>query len=149
MNMSVPTLAVSVGKSCTSSGRIGQRGLNLAHARQQRVELLLHLRQAAAAPHLGVEVELDVEAAELGREVVVVLEIFEDLEVVAGGSPARRHQEQLLLGADAAHAGLDSTAFEHPLDGAQVGEQLAGELTQPFGVELVGDVVAAHFRAAV
>src|SRR6185503_3245598 len=111
---------------------------------EELVELPLHRGQTVAAPHHRVEVELEVELAELGGEVVVVGEVFEDLEVVVGGAPARGDEEELLLGADPAHAGLDGAAFEHPLDGTQVGEELLGELAEALGVELVGDVVGAH-----
>ena len=116
----------------------------LARRARAAFELLLHLRQAVAAEHLRVEVELEVEAAELGREVRRRPRSSSISSASARGPPARVDQEHLLLGADAAHAGLEAPLLEHPLEGAHVGEQLAGELTQPFGVELVGDVVAAH-----
>src|SRR6185503_19083546 len=116
---------------------------------EELVELPLHRGQTVAAPHHGVEVELEVEAAELGGEVAVVGEVGQDLEVVVRRAPALVDEEELLLGTDPAHARLDGAALEHLLDGAQVGEQLPGELAQPFGVEIAFDVVAAHGGASL
>ncbi len=53
-------------------------------------------------------------------------------------------QEQLLLGADAADAGLEQLLVQHLLEGAELGQELLGEAPQLCRVVRLGDSVLAH-----
>ena len=94
---------------------------------EQRVELGLDPGEAVAAEVLGVEVDLQVEGAELGHEVRVV-DGVEELEGDRGRTPVAIDQEHLLLGADAAHAGLDPPFGEHAAERVEVTQQRVHEL---------------------
>src|SRR6185436_12518836 len=108
------------------------------------VELLLHPRQAVAAERLRIAVRLELELAELGR-VVRILQLLEHRQHAARRGPAAIDEEQLLLGADPPHAGLEPALAQHPLERAQVREDRGHELAPLLGVGL-RDVVLAGAR---
>ena len=98
-----------------------------SHPGEELVQLRLHGAEAVATEALRIEVELEVEGTELGREVRVV-DGVEDLERDRRRLPAAVDEEHLLLGADAPHAVLDAALGEHALEGVHVAQQGVGEL---------------------
>ena len=109
---------------------------------EQVRELRLHLLQAVAAEIERVGVEFEVEARELGGEVIVggrLDHLHRERRRIEGAVD----EEELLLGADPPHARLDRSVLEHPFEGLKIPEQAAGERPQRFGTELL-DVVFAH-----
>jgi hypothetical protein len=68
---------------------------------------------------MRVEIELEIEAGELGREVGIV-DHFENLGGDWRRTPQLINQKQFLLGANAAHTSLEPFFLEHPLEGTNV-----------------------------
>ena len=91
---------------------------------EQLVELGVHPGEAVAAELLGVEVELEVERADLGR-VRVIGERGEHRQRSGRRLPRSVDEEHLLLGADAPDAGLEAVVGEHHLQRLQVAEHPA------------------------
>ena len=87
----------------------------------------IHPGEAVATEVLWVEVDLQVECADLGHEVRVVHGI-EELERDRGRAPAAIDQEHLLLGPDPAHAGFDAPLREHAAERVEVTQQRVREL---------------------
>ena len=99
----------------------------LAGLVDQLVQLLLHPRQPVAAERLRVRIGLDLELAELGRE-VGILQLLEHRQHAARRGPSAVEQEHLLLRADPPDPGLEPALLEHALHRAQVGEDRGHEL---------------------
>ena len=91
---------------------------------EQLVELGVHAGEAVAAELLGVEVELEVERADLGR-VRVAGERGEHRQRSGRRLPRGVDEEHLLLGADAPDAGLEAVVSEHHLQRLQVAQHPA------------------------
>ena len=64
---------------------------------------------------MGIEVELEIEARELGREVGVV-DLLQYLGGDGGRPPQPIDQKELLFGADPPHAGFEPIVLEHLLE---------------------------------
>jgi hypothetical protein len=122
----------------------GQQDLDILLRRQPaqeiepRFELLLHRRQAAGAEGARIEVDLEIEQAELGG-VMRVVNLAEEIHRHGGGMPVVIDEKQLLLGADAAHAALDHPLFDHQAEGAQIDQQVAHEGAPLLAVGRSGD----------
>ena len=104
----------------------------------QRVELLLELGDAIAGERLRIAVRFDLELAELGREVAIA-ELVEHREHAIGRRVVLVDEEDLLLGADPAHAGLERLVAQHALERAHVREDRVHELAA------AGRIVGADF----
>ncbi len=116
----------------------------LAALGEQVDQLLLHALQAVAAEQQGIGVELEVEAGELGR-VVLVADLLDHLHRDRRRTEAAIDEEELLLGADPPDAGLDGAVLQHQVERLQIAQELPGEGAQRFRVQLF-DVVFAHRR---
>ena len=108
-------------------------------------ELALHLGKGAPREGARGQVRLEVELGELGGELRVV-EAREDLGGQADRSLGAVDEEELLLRADTAHAGLDTTFLAEPLERLDVVQERAHEQAQLVVALRIGDVVLAHRR---
>ena len=90
-----------------------------ASQRQELVELALDAAEAVAGELLGVEVQLEVERAHLGREVTVGRG-RQDLEGSWRRLPRGVDEEHLLFRAHAVHTGLEGLVGQQPFEGAEV-----------------------------
>ncbi len=91
---------------------------------EELVELGVHAREAVAAELLGIEVELEVEGADLGG-VGLAGERGEHGQRARCRLPRRVDEEHLLLGADAPHVGLEHLGAQHRLQRLQVAQHPA------------------------
>ena len=97
-----------------------------SHPAEELVQLRLHGAEAVATEALRIEVELEIEGTDLGHQVRVV-DGVEDLERDRRRLPVAVDEEHLLLGADAAHTGLDAPFGEHAVEGMHFAQQSVGE----------------------
>jgi hypothetical protein len=100
---------------------------------ERLVDLPLHPAQAIARQPQRLEVELEIEAAQLGGEVGVAQRL-DQLEVARRRHAVGVDEEELLLGPDAADVGLDPVLLEEALERPEVGEQPSGEELDGGGV---------------
>jgi len=108
------------------------------------LDLVFHLPQTWAPEHQWVEVELEVEPCQLGGEVGVVHRL-ENLGRERGRPPASIHQEELLLGADTTHVGLEEIILEHLLEGPHVLQEMLEEDPDLIGLRSFPYVLLSHF----
>ncbi len=122
------------GRQDAGHDHVAAAGLGrLPRLAEQLAELPLHIAQTAAAEDVGVEVELEVEAGEFGRE-VRVLDGLEDLGGDRRRAPVGVDQKELLLGTDASHAGLEPLLLEHFFEGLNVLQEVAEKNPDLFGL---------------
>jgi hypothetical protein len=121
------------GQDAHEHGMDADLAARLAHARQELVGLALEAGEAVAAEGQRVEVELEVEARDLGHEVRVA-DAVEHLRDDRGRAAVGIDEEELLLGADAPHALLDHPGVDHLLERPEVLQQVLHELAELLGL---------------
>ena len=76
---------------------------------------------------------------------MLVADLLDHLHRDRRRAEAAIDQEELLLGADPPHAGLDGAVLQHQVERLQISQELPGEGAQRFRIQLF-DVVFAHRR---
>jgi hypothetical protein len=107
-----------------------------AHCAEAAGQVRLHSGEGVSGEGQALEVELEVEEPELGREGRIV-EGLEQLERDGTGTGRFVDQEELLLAADPPLSGFDRPALEHGFQGGQVAEERLHEAAQLSGSEAV------------
>jgi len=117
--------------------------LSATHLSEELADLPLHVTQTRAAEGQGVEVELEVETGQLGRDMGIV----DGLENLGGDGrrpPMLINQKELLLGADAAHPALEEILLEHLLECAHVPQKILEKDPDLLGLRMFSDVLLTH-----
>ncbi len=116
-----------------------------AHLGVEPVELRLHRRDPPAREGLRVRVGLQIEEAELGRE-VRILDVLQDAQGPAGWVIGPVDEEELLLRPDAEDAALEPLLLHHPLECAELGQEGAHEAPPRVSTEVLVDLLVRHGR---
>ena len=110
---------------------------------EQLAELPLHVTKTGVAEYVRIEIELEVEARELGGEMGIVNR-FQDLGGDRRRTPELINQEQFLFGADSPDTGLESLLFEHLLEGPHVFQEVPEKDPDFLGPRLFANVLLTH-----
>ncbi len=111
--------------------------------REHLLDLPLHVAQTTPTELHRLEVELEIESSEFGRETRVVERLDHRLGD-AGGAPGVIDQEELLLRADPSAVESELPILDHDLEGAKVGEKMLHEGAHLRALESGLDVLRAH-----
>ena len=109
----------------------------------QRAQLVFHPVQAVPLERNGIEVDLEVEERELGREVGIV-DALQEVEGRGVRMSRLIRQEQLLLGSDAADIGFEQSLIQPVLQGIEVVRQPLVEVPELPSLQPFADIMLPH-----
>ena len=131
------------GQDPGEDGRRAFGGGGLGDGRQDGAKVGFEAREAGPAEDERLEIELEVEAGQLGGDARVV-EAGEDLHGHGRRAPESVDEDELLLGPDPAHAGLEEPLVQHPLERLEIAQEGLHVGAMPFSLSLRTHVLAAH-----